>query len=216
NQMLWPRLQVSQHRSPALNPIPPLDVQLGRRIEQNIRTRPKFDQANTLTALHTITDLLGEHDPAREESRNLFEDNRVALPLYRDHVLLIQVGAGLIHGIAELAMLIPDILNYACDWRSIDVHVEDVEENADSGTWLAIDSNGRELGHLAIGRGDQRSFSIRNDALRIAEKPKKKGSKQQAGYCPEGGRQPSHQHCCCQQQTAVIIPISHHGEQGRL
>ncbi len=79
-----------------------------------------------------VAGLLGEDDAARDQSGDLFEDHGGAVARDGDDVLFVIAGALLAAGDQELALLVLHLLDGAADGGAVDVHVEDVEEDAEA------------------------------------------------------------------------------------
>ena len=96
-------VQVGQHARSTFHAIPDFNFEGRGGVQQNIHARAEFDQANALSAFHSIADLLGEDDPARQKTGNLLEDHGLAIAFDGHHILLVLLGRRRIHGVDELS-----------------------------------------------------------------------------------------------------------------
>ena len=142
--------QVRQHAGPALHAVSHFDLQLGGGIQQDIHSRPKFDQADAFSPLYRIANFLGEHDPARQQSCDLLEHYRLPVALNRDRILLVVLGRRRVHGVQKLSFLIANFADDAGHRRAVHMHIEHAEKNADPGARDAFHQNGRHVGDLAV------------------------------------------------------------------
>ena len=99
-------------------------LQAGVMVEKDVGARPKLDQTNPLSALHSVSNLWIENDTTRQQSRDLLEDDALPVAFHPDHVLLILFGGSLVHGIEKLSTLVAHFAHYACNRGTVHVHVE--------------------------------------------------------------------------------------------
>ncbi len=59
------------------------------RSKQDVDARSELDQADTLAALKAVSNFRVEHDAARQQAGDLFEDDFLAVAFNGDDVLLI-------------------------------------------------------------------------------------------------------------------------------
>src|ERR1700680_4867215 len=97
--------------------------------EQYIHARAEFDEPDPFALGDPVARLLGKHNAAGNQPRNLLEHNACALTLHGKEVLLVLYGALLAAGHQKLSLLILHIANGAANRRAVYVNVEDVEEN---------------------------------------------------------------------------------------
>ena len=106
--------------------------------KMNINARAEFDEADALAAGNRVSYFEVEDDAAGDQAGDLLEDDGAAFAFDGDNVLLVFVGRVWGHGIEKFAALVVDIADDSSDRRAIDVHVEDVEENADAGALSGV------------------------------------------------------------------------------
>src|ERR1035441_3248914 len=117
--------------------------------EQHVDPRTKLDEADALTSGDPIAGLLAENDAPGDQAGDLLEDDRGAVALDGDDVLLIGLRALFAAGNVEASLLVTDVADGAGDGRAVDVDVEDIEEDADAEERGAFGLHGN---HFAIGR----------------------------------------------------------------
>ena len=105
---------------------------LNARIHHNVHSRTELDEADTLAARNRVTNFLVEDDSSSNQSRDLLEDHRLPFAFDGDDVLFIFLGAVRGHRVQEFSFLIAHITNHATNGRAVHVHVEDVQEDADT------------------------------------------------------------------------------------
>src|SRR6185437_434535 len=98
--------------------------------KHHIDPGPKLDQSHTLPAMHPVSYLSLEDDAPRQETRNLREGNRAQLARNLHVVALIRDGRVRVHRVQIFAFLIIDQLHVSCNRGPIDVHIENVQEDA--------------------------------------------------------------------------------------
>jgi hypothetical protein len=74
-------------------------VDTGGGVKQDINARAKFDEAHALATLEAVSDLGIENDPPGQKARDLFKNDRLALALHGNDVLLVLIGGGGVHGV---------------------------------------------------------------------------------------------------------------------
>ena len=131
-------------------------------------------------------------DAPRQQPRDLLEGDfeaRVrALAAQRDGALLVALGRGGVHGIEVLALLIVDAADRAADGSTVDVHIEDAEEDADALPSAFRGGDGCSFGDQAVARRNNQAFAGGDGALGIAEKPEEKCRQENRGECPRPKR----------------------------
>src|SRR5206468_8955467 len=83
------------------------------------------------TAADTVSHFLCENDAASQQSRNLLENYALAFAFNRNCIPFVALGAGGIHGIQVLAMLVPGAADNSRNRRTVHVNVEHVKKDAD-------------------------------------------------------------------------------------
>jgi hypothetical protein len=114
-----------------------LDLDGGIAVEDHIHARSELDQADALTARDRVASFHVEHDAAGDQAGDLLEDYGLPFAFHGDDGLFVFIGGVRSHGVQELALLVANIADNAGNWRAVDVHIEDVEEDADAGLLLA-------------------------------------------------------------------------------
>src|SRR3954453_20780287 len=128
--------------------------------------------------------MFGEYDTAGNKTGNLLVDDPNAVRgLHRNNVLFILHGCTFLAGHQKLAFLVLHVRNPSRYGRSVNVHIEDIKEDADSGKRSVFGLYGH---HLTIGwRNEIRAH--RHGPVRI---PKKIHAKE-AKYKERSGNQRS-------------------------
>src|SRR4030095_15412465 len=68
-------LQPSDNRNPAFDFVAFADQNFSIRGQYQVCTRAESDEPYSFTGLNSVTDILPEDDPSRDESGDLFEDD---------------------------------------------------------------------------------------------------------------------------------------------
>src|ERR1700688_999907 len=123
--------QESKNRLSALDPLPHLYANHGITIEQDIHARTELDEAYALAASHMVSYFEIENYAAGDKTGDLFKDYGASVALDGDDVLLILFRGVGAHGVQKFSLLIMHVADYAGNGRTIYVHIEDVEKNAD-------------------------------------------------------------------------------------
>src|SRR6476619_6672209 len=133
-----------QHRRAAFYPLPRLHANDRVSRKNYVGSRSKFDETHALPSLHSIALAIVEYDASSDQPGNLLEHNLNALPAHCHNVLLIALCTSWIHCIEIEALLIADACDHSADWGAVHMHIEDVQEDADSlpGAIWSIDRNG--------------------------------------------------------------------------
>ena len=131
------RLQVSEDARPATNPVADLHLQRGGSVAQNVHPRTELDQPHTLATLQPVANFGMENDPSRQQSGDLFEDNHLPIAFHADNILLILLGRGPIHSVQKLPALIAHLAHHSRNRRTVHVHIENAQEDADTSLLLA-------------------------------------------------------------------------------
>ncbi len=61
---------------------------------------------------------------ARQQSRDLLEDDHLSVAFYADNILLVLLRGSLIHGVQELPALIAHLTDDSRDRRTVHMHIE--------------------------------------------------------------------------------------------
>src|ERR1035441_3403436 len=77
--------------------------------EQDVDARTEFDEADSLPGGDEITGLLAENDAACDQAGDLLKDDRGAVAIYGDDVLLIGLRALFAAGDVEASLLVADV-----------------------------------------------------------------------------------------------------------
>jgi hypothetical protein len=88
------------------------------------------------------------HDAAGNQAGDLLEDHGGAVALHGDDVLFVRLGAFFAAGHVEFAFAVMHVADHSGDGGTIDVHVENIQENADA---LERGAFGFDGDHLAVG-----------------------------------------------------------------
>src|ERR1700720_431005 len=131
------RLQIRQDARSALNLVADFHLQGGRSINQDIHTRTELDKSHALPALQPVANFRMEDDSSRQQARDLLEHHCLAVALYADNILLVQLGGRLIHGVQKLTALIANLAHDSRNRRTVYMHVENAQEDTDAGPSLA-------------------------------------------------------------------------------
>jgi hypothetical protein len=107
-------------------------LQDGGGLDQHVHTRTEFDEPHALAALQSIAHLRMENNSSRQQSRNLLENHDLAVAFHTDNILLVLLRGSLVHGIQELPALIANFAHDSRNRRTVHVHVEDAQEDADA------------------------------------------------------------------------------------
>src|ERR1043165_5921546 len=152
------------------------------RRQHEVSPRPELDQAEALAQLQAVAGPLPADDPAREHARDLLADDRQALALNRQRVLLVDEARFFARRRLEAPARVGHVSDDAGYRRAVDVHVKRREEDADDGGRLRV--FGRELldaRHASVRRRDHESGPLRDFALRVAEEVGHEGREQTGG-----------------------------------
>src|SRR5579862_2210332 len=172
-------LESRQYAGSSANMIAHFHLQTGRRLAQNVGSRAELDQSDALPALQPVADFWMKNDSPRQQPGNLFEDDGLPIfALYSYNILLILLGRGLIHGVEIFAPLVANFAHHSRDRRTVYVHIENIQEDADASPLLPVDRHHGSVGNLTVRGRHQRSRLGRNRSVWVAEKPKKKSRQQ--------------------------------------
>ena len=90
---LW--LQVSKHTGTTFDMVTDFYVDVGGRVEQDVHTRSELDETHALASFQAVSYLGIKHDSPRQQARDLFKDNSLAVPFHGDDVLFVQIREAL-------------------------------------------------------------------------------------------------------------------------
>src|SRR5205085_4543107 len=119
------------HRQPPAHARARPHENLDLRGQHEVCTRPELYQAETLAQLQAVAGPLPADDPPREHSGDLLADDRQALALYGQSVLLVDEARLFARRALEAPARVGHVAHDARNRRAVDVHVEGGEEDAD-------------------------------------------------------------------------------------
>ncbi len=187
-----------------------LDVAIA--IENHIHTRSELDQANALPARNRVAHLEVEHNAARDQARNLFEDHGAAFAFHSHNVLLIFISRVRCHCVEKLPPLVAYIANHSSNRRAIHVHIENAEKDADPRLSYAAGIDSRNVRHFAVARRNNSARRVWDLALRVAENHKQKAPIKTTGIGIRPRRQPDDQARRARATHTVKIAVSNHND----
>ena len=162
-----------------------------------------------------IAYFFGEHDPPRQQSRNLLEHQSLTTALHSDDILLILLSGSRAHCVEEFPFLVDNFPNDALYWRTIHVHIDHAQEDTDTTPAAAV-LGGRDIGNFTVRWRYDSARGIRDDAIRVTEEPKEKSCQNQQRQCPKWARHPGKQESSPDQWHRVIVTIRNHWELWQL
>src|SRR5262249_37661236 len=152
-----------------------------------------------LAFLHAVAGLLRKNDAARDQAGDLSKPHVDAFAVDRHGVALIFAACNLAARHDEGSLRILDLFDSARNGRAIDVHVEDVEENAEA-RQAAIRN---DPDHFTVCRRDGH-WTVRYRPLGVAEEVEtKKTDEEKRDRKKWIGEVPNHR-AACEQRKRVI------------
>jgi len=126
-------------------------------------------------------------------------------------VLLIAIGRGGIHGVQILALLVTHTGKNAGDGRTVHMHIEYAEKDADALARPFRSFDPCDFGYNSIPRRDNQAWFGGNRPLGIAEEPEKKRRQHDRNKSqPETAGQPKNGHCQRQKNQTVDVTVTNH------
>src|ERR1700752_872541 len=102
------------------------------RSQDTLPPRAEFDQPDALSGRDGIARLLVKYDTARDQTRDLLEDDARALALDRHHILLVATRRRFFARHQEAFFPVLHVADGAPNGRAVPGSVEDIQENADA------------------------------------------------------------------------------------
>src|ERR1700751_4394162 len=100
--------------------------------QYQVAARAELDEANALSPLKNIALFRPEDDAAGQQSGDQLEGDEATVALHCHHALLIALGGCGIHRVQIFAFFVLNAANGPTDGRTIDVDVEDIQEDAEA------------------------------------------------------------------------------------
>ena len=184
DRLVLRRMDIGQHRSASLDPLPQGHPDVRMAGQQNVYPGAELDQADPLPALHKIAYLKAEDDAPRQQSGDLFEAHIELIALHGHQILLVFFRRLGVERIQVLAFLIPNLAHRAGNGRAVDMNIEDAEEDTQADTLSSRRLDAGDLGDFAIRRRNHQACLDRHGTLGIAKEPEKKACQQNRERLP--------------------------------
>src|SRR5580704_11792014 len=142
--------------------------------QDHVHAGAELNQAHPLPAFHKIAYLKAENDAAGKYPGNLAKRYIELVALDRNDILLVFFRTVPAERIQVLAFLVANLAYCSRDRRTVDMNIEDAEEDAQANPLACRRLDAGDLRNLSVRRRNHQARFGRHGTLGIAKKPEKK------------------------------------------